>query len=257
MLSFQMNKAYTANDKIYVAIDHAPPYSVITDKNHVSGIIIDILTQLQTYTEKSFEIEVVPCPFSRCIKMLTQGEVDVFGGLFRTPEREKLMQFVHPPYLAIFSSFVFFARRDSNITVSNYEDLKNKRIALIRGGVYFKRFNEDQSLTKVAVPSERVAIDLLLKGRVDLVIAVEDTAEVAMNALEQPTSQLKKVDYRYTNTIYGHMAFSKAFAQSTLAEQLSQGMIDMTKSGGLDKVIAPYHLPKIPKKLLLQFPEST
>ncbi|WP_171044184.1 substrate-binding periplasmic protein [Pseudoalteromonas aurantia] len=254
MVLLLVNTAYADHDKVYVAIDHAPPYSVITDEGDVSGLIIDILTQLQPYTKKGYKIEPVPCPFSRCMRMLIQGEVDVLGGLIRTPERERMMQFVSPPYMALPSSFVFYAKQSSDIEVNTYADLKNKRIAVMRGGVYFTQFNEDRSLNKVAVPSERVAVDLLLKGRVDLVIAIEETAEVAMSALEQPASKLKKVAYRYTNTIYGHMAFSKAFAKSALAIQLNQGMIDMAKVGALDRVIAPYHLPKIPKALLPQSP---
>ncbi|MBQ4846620.1 transporter substrate-binding domain-containing protein [Pseudoalteromonas sp. MMG013] len=254
LLLLLVNIAHADHDKVYVAIDHAPPYSVITDEGDVSGLIIDILTQLQPYAERGYKIEPVPCPFSRCLRMLIQGEVDVLGGLIRTPKRDNLIRFVTPAYMALPSSFVFYAKQSSSIVVNNYADLKNKRIAVMRGGVYFTKFNEDRSLNKVAVPSERVAVDLLLKGRVDLVIAVEDTAEVAMSVLEQPTSKLKKVAYRYTNTIYGHMAFSKAFAKTTVAKQLMQGMVDIAQQGTLDKVIAPYHLPAIPKRLLPESP---
>ena len=252
LVLFFTNVICAEPEKLYVAVDHAPPYSVISEEGEISGLMIDILTQLKPYSKKGYKIEPVPCPFSRCIRMLVQGEVDVLGGLIRTSDREKLMTFVDPPYMALSSSFVFYAKQNSSITVNSYDDLKNKRIAVMRGAAYFPRFDQDRGLNKVAVPSESVAVDLLLKGRVDLFISVEDTADVAMSVLEQPASQLKKVAYRHTNTIYGYMAFSRAFTQTELSKKLIQGMFDIAQAGVLDRVLAPYHLPAIPKSLLLK-----
>ncbi|KZN58493.1 substrate-binding periplasmic protein [Pseudoalteromonas luteoviolacea] len=235
---------------VHVAIDHAPPYSRLSDDSRSQGLILDILRYAQLTSEKKYKINTVPCPFSRCVRLLSKGKVDVMGGLIKTPERQKIMSFVEPPYMVLSSSFVFYGTEVSGVEVNSYDDLRGKRIAVMRGGAFFPKFDKDNSLNKVAVPSERVAVDLVLRGRVDLVIAVEDTADVAMSALDQPIHKLKKMKYRHTQEIYGYMVMSADFASSQLGSLISKQMHEMAIDKTLDKLVAPYHLPKIPTHLI-------
>ena len=73
-----------------------------------------------------------------------------------------------------------------------------------------------------------------------------------MKTLNQPFEQLKKVNYRHTNNIYGHMAFSQRFAKTKLAVQLQRAMIKLAKSGQLNQLVAPYQLPAIPSALIIE-----
>ncbi|ALO43675.1 substrate-binding periplasmic protein [Pseudoalteromonas phenolica] len=239
-----------AEQTVHVAVDHAPPFSEIDHHGESQGLIIDILSELLKETHPNYKIKPVPCPFSRCVRMLAQGQVDVMGGLIKTNRREQTMAFVQPPYMVLSSSFVFYANKNSDIEVNNFDELTGKRIAVMRGAAYYKAFDEDKTLNRVPVNSEHVAFDLLLKGRVDLVLSVEETAEVAMRTLNQPFEQLKKVNYRHTNNIYGHMAFSQRFAKTKLAIKLQRTMIKLAKSGQLNKLVAPYQLPAIPPALI-------
>eukprot|EP00487_Bulimina_marginata_P005305 TRINITY_DN23046_c0_g1_i1.p1 TRINITY_DN23046_c0_g1~~TRINITY_DN23046_c0_g1_i1.p1 ORF type:complete len:128 (-),score=15.72 TRINITY_DN23046_c0_g1_i1:190-573(-) len=91
--------------KVSIAVDHAPPYSQISPDGEISGAIVDIFRAMQT--QLNFKIELVGCPFSRCIRMLENGEVDTMGGLILTPERQQKMAFIKPAYMALSSSFVF------------------------------------------------------------------------------------------------------------------------------------------------------
>ncbi|MBE0344798.1 hypothetical protein PPEP_a2460 [Pseudoalteromonas peptidolytica F12-50-A1] len=233
------------SQQINVAVDHAPPYSIIAENGKVHGLILDILEIIRVQSNIDYQINTVPCPFSRCMRLLAQGEVDVMGGLIKTPQRDKVIDFVDPAYMALTSSFVFYARRDSNIEVEQYSDLYTNRIAVMRGGVFYPRFDADRQLNKVPVFSERVAFDLLLKGRVDLVIAVEDTAEVAMEVLGQPIEKLKKVSYRHSQAIYGHMAMSTQFHSTVLAQRIRQAMQRLAVEKKLDPVVTKYKLPPI------------
>ncbi|WP_125721256.1 substrate-binding periplasmic protein [Pseudoalteromonas rubra] len=250
-------QAVADHQQILVAIDHAPPYSALDEKGNAKGLILDILNYIKHHSDEDIAVKAVPCPFSRCIRMLAQGEVDVMGGLVKTADRERQMAFVTPPYMALSSSYVFYGHQHSGVTVKRYEDLIGKRIAIMRGAAFFPRFDQDTRLDKVEVPSERVAVDLVLKGRVDLVIAVEDTADLAMNVLAQPAHQLRKMDYRHTQVIYGHMAMSRTFAQSHVGQAFSEYMRKMAKNKVLDKLVAPYQLPAIPPQLLSEEALST
>ncbi|MBB1343168.1 transporter substrate-binding domain-containing protein [Pseudoalteromonas sp. SR45-6] len=249
-----INYAYAANEpnaavqKISLAVDHAPPYSQINQNGEVSGAIVDIFREMKK--QLPFKLELVGCPFSRCVRMLEQGEVNAMGGLILTPMRQQVMQFVTPPYMVLTSSFVFYAREDSQLQINNYDDLYGKKIAIMRGAVHFKRFDEDDELTKIAVLTESTAINLLLKGRADLVIAVEDTADHAMSVLNQPANKLVKMRYRFNDIIYGYLALSKQFSVTPLAQRVDALMKTMAATGQLNTLIAPYELPPLNEQAL-------
>ncbi|CAH9064463.1 hypothetical protein PSECIP111854_03454 [Pseudoalteromonas sp. CIP111854] len=244
---FASRDLYAGHQTIHVAIDHAPPYSSVSNDGESAGLILDLV---RAAAGDKFQVRPVPCPMSRCLRMLEQGDVDVMGGLIKTAQRQNTMIFVEPPYMALSSSYVFYAKKGSNLSVSKFEDLYGKRIAVMRGAAFFERFDEDKKINKVDVTSEQVALELVLKERVDLAIAVEDTAEVAMKVLKQPISQLEKMQFRHTNVIYGYMVFSQHFSQTEAAEYITKTMQALAKNKLLDKLIAPYSLPPIPPELV-------
>lgn len=234
--------------KMSLAVDHAPPYSQISADGEISGAVVDILEVIQQ--RLNFKLELVECPFSRCIRMLEQGEVNAMGGLILTPKRQQLMHFVTPPYMVITSSFVFYSRHESKLDIKSYDDLYDKKIAVMRGAVYFKRFNEDEKLLKVPVLTESKAIDLLVKGRVDLVVGIESTADHAMSVLNQPVNNLVKMDYRHSDVIYGFLTLSNSFANTDIAKRIDVELKKMADSGELSKIVAPYNLPAIDREAL-------
>ena len=61
-----------ADHTVHVAIDHAPPFSQIDQQGESQGLIIDILSELLKESHQDYKIKPVPCPFSRCVRMLSQ-----------------------------------------------------------------------------------------------------------------------------------------------------------------------------------------
>ncbi|MCF2917050.1 transporter substrate-binding domain-containing protein [Pseudoalteromonas sp. Cn5-37] len=245
LLLFFFSGLVSANsyEKVLVAVDHAPPYGMISDDGKVSGAIVDIMREMQPSLPIKFEY--VACPFSRCLKMLEQNELDVMGGLIRTEAREQKMQFLTPPYMMLSSSFVFYAKADSELKINNYQDLVGKRIAVMRGAAHFPRFDADKTLTKIEALSEHNAFEMLLKNRVDLVIAVEETADHASVFLQRPSQEIVKMPYRYKDVIYGHIALSKQFASSSLAEKIQERLNTLVLNGRLTELVKSYNLPPV------------
>ncbi|WP_294409275.1 transporter substrate-binding domain-containing protein [Pseudoalteromonas sp.] len=245
LLLFFFSGLVSANsyEKVLVAVDHAPPYGMISDDGKVSGAIVDIMREMQPSLPIKFEY--VACPFSRCLKMLEQNELDVMGGLIRTEAREQKMQFLTPPYMMLSSSFVFYAKADSELKINNYQDLVGKRIAIMRGAAHFPRFDTDKTLTKIEALSEHNAFEMLLKNRVDLVIAVEETADHASVFLQRPSQEIVKMPYRYKDIIYGHIALSKQFASSSLAEKIQERLNTLVLNGRLTELVKSYNLPPV------------
>lgn len=245
LLLFFFSGLVSANsyEKVLVAVDHAPPYGMISDDGKVSGAIVDIMREMHPSLPIKFEY--VACPFSRCLKMLEQNELDVMGGLIRTEAREQKMQFLTPPYMMLSSSFVFYAKADSELKINNYQDLVGKRIAVMRGAAHFPRFDTDKTLTKIEALSEHNAFEMLLKNRVDLVIAVEETADHASVFLQRPSQEIVKMPYRYKDVIYGHIALSKQFASSSLAEKIQERLNTLVLNGRLTELVKSYNLPPV------------
>ncbi|WP_231659096.1 MULTISPECIES: substrate-binding periplasmic protein [Pseudoalteromonas] len=247
-LSFLMKVSAAPIPRLSLAVDHAPPYSQISEEGDITGAIVDIAEAIQARVP--FKIELVACPFPRCLKMLEDGEVNAMGGLIRTVERQTQMHFLMPPYMILSSSFVFYGRHDSELAVQNYGDLYGKKVAVMRGAAHFKRFDQDKKLEKIEALSEKNAIDMLLKGRVDLVVAVEETAEHSMSVLNQPINKLKKMSYRYDDVIYGYFVLSRQFKNTPLAIEIEHHMKLLAQSGELTDLVAPYNLPPIEQPTL-------
>lgn len=231
------------NQRVSIAIDHSPPYAYTDGESRPRGLLIDIMTRLAN--EVGFSLKIVPCPFSRCLKMVETGQIDMMGGLIFTHERETRLQYLHPAYMSLNSSFVFYALRDSDMHINSYQDLQKKRIATMRSGVYFDRFDKDNTLNKVYVPSEKIAMDMLLRGRVDLVIAVEATTDHAIQIWNQSSHRIKKVAYRHSEKILGHAVLSRKFADRRLADEIDSTMKAIAHSGELDQIVKKYGLPPI------------
>ncbi|MBS7404914.1 MAG: transporter substrate-binding domain-containing protein, partial [Oxalobacter sp.] len=63
----------------------------INEDGTYSGYNYDYLQKLAQHT--GWKYEFVPCTWDECIKMLDNGEIDLLGGIQRTPAREKQFRF--------------------------------------------------------------------------------------------------------------------------------------------------------------------
>jgi polar amino acid transport system substrate-binding protein len=86
---------------------------------------------------------------------------------------------------------------------------------------------------------------MLLKDRVDIVIAVEETADYSLKYLNQDRHKLQKLNYRYTDTILGYAAFSRKYHNLEILNKIKQKMRDFQKNGMLTELVKPYNLPPI------------
>ncbi|WP_170940680.1 transporter substrate-binding domain-containing protein [Pseudoalteromonas sp. NBT06-2] len=235
--------SWAHHPQIILAINHAPPYTFVDSKQQASGLILDIMRRIES--DLGFELKVVSCPFPRCLKLAKEGKVDMLGGLIKTEERNKYLDFIEPAYMELNSSFVFYALKDKGLIVNEYKQLMGKRIAVKRKAAHFKRFDKDTSLNKVIVSSEKVAMDMLLKGRVDIVIAIEETADHALKFLNQASHKLQKLNYRHTDNILGYAAFSRKYHNLFILNRIKQKMRYFQKNGVLTALVKPYNLPPI------------
>ncbi|TMO84094.1 ABC transporter substrate-binding protein [Pseudoalteromonas spongiae] len=235
-----------ASSRLVVAVDHAPPYSYTQGETRPRGLLIDIMMRISKQLNVSLQL--IPCPISRCVQLIKSGQADIGGAFIKTLERQRDMAFLEPAYMVLNSPFVFYAQTESKTVVNTFDDLYGKRIGIVRGAAHFARFDNDQKLMKIAVQSEKVAMDLLLKGRLDVVIAVEQTADHSLSVLNQPSHRLKKLTYRHDEPILGYAVASKRSEKQKLIEQVQVALLDLAKSGELSQIVDLYDLPPVAVK---------
>lgn len=219
---------------------HSPPYYHTEDVKKPTGLSLDILTPVATAL--GYRLEVVPCPFPRCLKMAAQGELDLVAGLINNQEREKFLYFLSPPMMQFHSAFVFYSRPQAPFKLTQLADLKGRTVAVMRDAVYFPDFDNSQIFTRVKVPSESVALDMVAMGRVDYAITVEKTALGSFHDAGLQLTDLQRQPYFQQQKIDGYLAFSRLSPNFAIAPQLEAELQLQARQGLLDKLWVKYGL---------------
>lgn len=219
---------------------HSPPYYHTEDVKKPTGLSLDILTPVAAAL--GYRLEVVPCPFPRCLKMAAQGELDLVAGLINNQERAKFLYFLSPPMMQFHSAFVFYSRPQAPFELTKFADLTGRTVAVMRDAVYFPDFDNSQIFSRVQVPAESVALHMVAMGRVDYAITVEKTALGSFHDAGLKLTDLKRQPYFHQQNIDGYLAFSRLSPHFAIAQQLEAELQLKAKQGLLDKLWVKYGL---------------
>lgn len=201
LMLFNMPNSHASNDKIVACIDDYPPYQVFGEVPY--GSHITALTHLAEILKKQLYFVEAP-NFSRCVKMLKLGQVDVVVGLNQNKERDEFA--FYAPY-KLEDDHVFISSKKN--AIYNYADLQGKIIGVPRGTTYFEKFDNDASLEKISIQNVNIGIQLLLKDRIDVIITSIFVADLLLNELAREqleTTRIKRSNYKRFMSFFG---FSK------------------------------------------------
>lgn len=152
---------------VTVGVNHAPPYRII-DATEKSGLYVEIFEEIADLL--GWEVRYREAPFRRVLRMMAQGDVDIMLGPLRTEARENQMAFVAPAFPPERRLFFYL---DDNDRIDRYSDLYGKRIGILEGARYFKRFDNDGNLLKEPAPRYENLMLMMARDRIDVVIAPE------------------------------------------------------------------------------------
>ncbi len=226
-----------------LAMYHSPPYYFTEHVAEPRGLSLDLLKPASR--ELGVSIEVIVCPFARCLKMAELGEVDIMAGLIKTAERESFLHFLQPAMMNFQSSFAFYGQQNNPNLIDSVSDLQGHSVAVMRHAVYFPEFDQADYITRVFVSSEAVALDMVHKGRVDYAITVEQTAAGSFGTAGLALSDLKRQPYHFEQQIRGYLAFSRKSPHFALAAPLEHLLEQHYKAGLFHLLWQKYHLPAI------------
>ncbi len=228
-----LNTNMVNGDTFRQAATHYPPFTIISG-NIVHGIDMEIVHKLAS--ELDHKIELVPCPWKRCLKMMEQGEIDLLASVLFKESRDKYLAYIKPEYIHV--NHVFYTKKNSSISIEHYTDLNSLVVGRELGAANFEPFDSDPGINKVDLLNNDQMLKLLLLGRVDAVVG-EGTMlsyEASKNKLSNKITQqdFKKVGRP------SHFTLSRKSRHINKENRLSSAMEKLRKSGYITKTINKY-----------------
>ncbi len=218
-------------ESIRVVVNHAPPYRIIDrtkDEIRFSGFYIDIANEMAK--RANLNLTYSETPFKRALAMMESGSADLMLGPNRTPAREKNMLYLDEELPR--EKKIFYLKPNAQ-DIEQYEHLQLRSVAVLRGAVYFDRFDIDRAPSKVKIGNYESGLKMVILNRVDTVIIPELLGDYLIGKLGL---KLKKASYSHA----GRASFFAISRRSPLFEKrkyLNSILREMKKDGTFQALI--------------------
>lgn len=227
--------------------------TVASPQNDVSYFYIDPSTKKLDRTEADIiseigsrlgisKIETRNSPFVNLLdKLNTDDSIDIAsGGIFITPEREKIVAFTQPIYKATEAVVV---PTFSNINFKS--DLKNAVVGVEKGTVYEsmgERWKNDKIIKDIAIfENSTELLDAIYKRKIDA--GLVDSVIVKYSLLKNKNIPLRILK-DYTPELSGNIAIAVRKNDKTLLNALNEKIKEMKADGTLYAILVENGLDK-------------
>lgn len=205
-----------------------------------SGIDVDLWRHIAEKMNLQLEIHWTSTSLSQCEKMLETGEVDIGLHLLKTIEREKYLHFLQPPTKSQRTS-AFYVLKGKRNTIISYEDLKNKRVGIVRKE-FFEPFDSDNQIIKVYESGYHTNFEKLIANKVDATLMTEMLADYYVT-LPQYKDLVEKAVYRYNHYDDPHPAYLTVSKRSKYMSQIGEFkaiLTEMHRNGTVKRIFDRY-----------------
>ncbi|MCG8683481.1 MAG: transporter substrate-binding domain-containing protein [Desulfobacterales bacterium] len=206
--------------------DHKyPPYEYLDERSRPSGFNVDITQAIAR--EMGMDIVIRLGPWSQVRSELESGKIDALMGMFNTRERDKLVDFSIPHFIA---SYAVFVRDGSNI--ESISDAKDKAIILQKG-----------DLGHDYVVENAISTNLILKTDMDTVFSLlaQGIGDCAVVSRLQGLILLKEKEIKNIVAV-GAPIIQRKYClavnegNSSLLAKLNEGLSVIKTSGEYDRI---------------------
>lgn len=211
-------------DKLrFVTVNEAPA-NYINENGEIRGFVVDIIKKLQQQLEIDNPIEVMP--EARAMRTLdTEANIVMFS-TSRTPERENKYHWLTH---VITKRWIFYSNSVSAIEASTIDEvLDTKIIGVIRGDIREQWIKEKGAKFVSTAPNYEQAIEMLLKGRTDLLFFESFGVYTTLQMLGYQKSELKPQFTANTSDVY--IVLSKSPESDAMAQVLRTALMDLQAS---------------------------
>jgi polar amino acid transport system substrate-binding protein len=217
---------------------HFPPLEYTTDGEQAEGIAVDIVREVMRAL--GHDVTITVYPWTRALRMATEGSADAIFTAYRNAERERYLDFSNE---VLFPQVVYFyARRDAHITFDGQlESLSGRRIGVVSTISYGQRF--DRAKTGLMIDKARELehnFKKLLLDRIDLVPSNIYVAEYTLAQLGWG-DQITRLPHPIER-LPSYIAFSKKRGLETLRDRFDTQLAKMKASGAYEAIISQYNV---------------
>jgi polar amino acid transport system substrate-binding protein len=217
---------------ITIYTEQFPPYN-FSNKGQLQGINLDITRALCERVNVDCQFELLP--WSRAYYLAQKNKASGLISTARSPEREKLFQWVGP----LLSSRTFFYRLASNnhINPTGLSQMSDFTLGLSRGDVYEQLvydigFERDKNLLNFAHHYEY--INLFFKNKIDLILGSESTLDYQLQQYGHGSSEVVKLLELPVNKLKGnYLAFNKSVPKE-IVNKFNQELVALKKIDDLE-----------------------
>jgi diguanylate cyclase (GGDEF)-like protein/PAS domain S-box-containing protein len=215
-------KWLSRHKNIRVAYDASlPPYSFVNDQGKVDGYAVEIIALLSQRLGIDFSIQ-SDANWHNLYKAAVKRKVDMVATMVDRPDRAKSFVFTKP-YLT--KSLVIVTKQENN-SISNRNDLADKRIAVVKGYQYGEQVGHEFPKSKRVIADSM--LDSLVqvdKGKVDAAILFLGTANYLQ--AKHRLTKLKVAAFYDRNSANESIAVRKDW--SKLVGILQKGLDSLTE----------------------------
>jgi len=220
LLLIIFNIAHATEQEIKIAAFLEPPFVNYVDK-HWHGENIEMAKLLAS--KLNLTPKFIQCPFARCLALVKTGQADMVMGLKKSTKRAQYLTFIEPPYLLQHKPLRFFTLASKSVNIEKFEDLDQLLVGVLRGGVYYEKFDKSNAIKKVSVTSRDQLVKMLLKGRIDTFLEREETISPLLSR-EEYQQKITLAQYQYNKTVASYIAISKKSKINHLAQHISKAL---------------------------------
>ncbi len=218
-----------AADPLLINVDEAhPPYMYNAD-GKAEGFYSALVQA--AFQQMGVPVELAPKPWARAIHEMDQG-LSGTAGIYKNSERLKRYDYSEP---LLTERLVVYSMRSNYLPFTKVEDLKGKRVGVMRGWSYGDEFDNARSagLFKVEdVSTDEQNFLKLSTHRIDVMVAIPESVSPLLtrfpSVVAAPTPLLEAPAY---------LAFSKAAGQTVLLQRFNQALKEMRKSGEFLRIL--------------------
>lgn len=216
LLCLNVQAQHTKQQQVITLTIAAPeirPFIYSNEQGENKGLLIETMNKLNA--SGKFKISVTIMPWARALKAVEQGKFDALMPTVYTPERSLFLSFPKNPLINFYGSEIF-KRADDNFVYQSIPLIdKSKILVKVRSTNVDSRSEKafrDASITFVEATRLEDAFNMLIYGRVDLLIADSAIAyttidDMAVNGQVEGFSLSNRVDSSF-------LAFSKKYSMS-------------------------------------------
>ncbi|MBI9092050.1 MAG: transporter substrate-binding domain-containing protein [Desulfobacterium sp.] len=229
---------------IRIGTDKWPPHEDIFNLE-APGFCTEVVRAV--FKRMGVAITITQYPWSRAVDFVFKGRNDaLFCALFS----EERARFCHYPEAAITTlKYLLFIKKENvgTLTFNTYDDLKGKRIGIVRGFAYpveFSNFVETEKNAQ-AVENDGYNFQKLMAGRIDYVIADNANAMLIIREMGL-TGKVVPISSKVILESDLNLIFSKKTVTEAFVKKFSHALDAYKKEAAYGKIWEKYYGPVYP-----------